>query len=216
MKWSLLISVLSHVPIYITTFYSLAIYKKLNPALKIFSWFLFVTSSIQFVSLLLALKGINNMPLLHLYVACGFSLLTWFYAVVLKGMIDKRIIPVIGIMFLIFTVINSLFFQNIFTFNSIALSVESILLIVFSLSTSRLFLNDSTNEERKQLSTSLTWINSGLFIYYSSNLLIYYFGAVITRYFSQKLNLYTWVVHSFFSVIMYIFIFMGLWKRSKT
>ncbi len=216
MKWPLLISVLSHVPIYVTAFYSLAIYKKLNRALKIFSWFLFVTSSIQFVSLLLALRGINNMPLLHLYVACSFSLLTWFYAIVLKGMIDKRIMPVIGIMFLIFTVINSLFFQNIFTFNSIALSVESILLIVFSLSTSRLFLNDSTNEERKQLSTSLTWINSGLFIYYSSNLLIYYFGAVITRSFSQNLNLYTWVVHSFFSVIMYILIFVGLWKRSKT
>lgn len=216
MRISMLISVLSHIPIYATTGYSLFLYKRLPKELKIFSWFLLVTGLIQLLSLILALQSINNMPLLHLYVALGFSFLCWFYATVLRQFIDRRIVLVSGLLFLLFTLVNSIFFQDIFTFNSNALTIESILIIILSLSTFMLFLNDAMTEGRRELSTSLNWINSGLFIYYVSNLLIYYFGSVITRSFSQSLNLYTWVFHSFFSVVMYLCFFIGLWKRPKT
>jgi hypothetical protein len=79
-----------------------------------------------------------------------------------------------------------------------------------------LLLNDTVKERRKQDIPSLHWINSGLFIYYSSNLLIFYFGALITHALSKQLNRYTWMLHSFFSIVMYTCFFIGLWKRPKT
>jgi hypothetical protein len=62
----------------------------------------------------------------------------------------------------------------------------------------------------------LTWINSGLFIYYVSSLLIFYFGQVITDTFSKELNRYMWIFHAFFSLVMYSCFFVGLWKRPKS
>jgi hypothetical protein len=46
-------------------------------------------------------------------------------------------------------------------------------------------------------------------------MLIFYFGSIITQSFSRNLNLYTWIFHSFFSIVMYTSFFICLWKRSK-
>ena len=216
MSVSYLISILSHLPIYVTMIYGVMVYKELQQELKIFSWLLFVSGLIQFISLILALNGINNMPLLHLYVAAGFILMAMFYSAVLNGFVDAKIIWTTTIIFTVYTIINSAFFERIFTFNSNALTVESVLVIIFSISTYMLFLTDDIKESKKHILSSLNWINSGIFIYYLSNLLIYYFGNIITGPFSQELNLYTWVLHSFFSVVMYFCFFVGLWKRPRT
>ncbi|MCC6372429.1 MAG: hypothetical protein IT236_15600 [Bacteroidia bacterium] len=216
MRISLLISLLSHIPIFITTGYALWLYKKLENELRVFSWFLFITGVIQFVALLLALKGINNMPLLHIYVLLSFIFLALFYKSVLQEFIDGRIILFLALLFGLYTCFNSVFIQSVFTFNSKALTIESILVIILSISTYVFFLNSVMKESKRDLTTSLNWINSGLFIYYTSNLLIYYFGNVITGQLSKTMNLYAWVLHSFFSVIMYTCFFIGLWKRPKT
>jgi hypothetical protein len=216
MSVSYLISILSHLPIYVTTIYGVFVYKELQQELKIFSWLIFVSGLIQFVSLILALNGINNMPLLHLYVAAGFVLMAMFYSAVLNGFIDAKIIWMTTIIFTVYTIINSAFFQGILTFNSYALTVESVLVIIFSISSYMLFLTDDIKESKKHILSSLNWINSGIFIYYLSNLLIFYFGHIIVGSFSRQLNLYTWVLHSFFSLVMYFCFFVGLWKRPRT
>ncbi|SEW44376.1 hypothetical protein SAMN05428988_5752 [Chitinophaga sp. YR573] len=208
--------VLSHVPILLTVVYAAICYKQLGKELKVFSWFIFLSGIIQFTSLGCWYASKNNMPLLHIYVATGFICLAWFYQTLLKGFIKSKIIWLVAILFLIFTIINSLFFQSIFTFNSNALTVESILIIILALFTYRFFLNDIVKETSRYDIKSLNWINSGLFIYYSSSMLIFYFGSVITSTFTRNLNLYTWVFHSFFSIVMYTCFFIGLWKRSKT
>jgi hypothetical protein len=216
MSISYLITILSHLPIYVTTVYAVIVYKELQQELKIFSWLLFVSGLIQFISLILALNRINNMPLLHLYVAAGFTLMAMFYSAVLSGFIDAKIIWITTIVFTVYTIINSAFFEGIFTFNSHALTVESVLVIIFSISTYMLFLTDDIKESKKHILSSLNWINSGIFIYYLSNLLIFYFGRIIIGSFSRQLNLDTWVLHSFFSVVMYFCFFVGLWKRPRT
>lgn len=206
----------SHVPILVTVVFTAVRYRTLGPELKVFSWFVFVSGLVQFVSLGFWFASRNNMPLLHLYVAAGFACLAWFYGSVLKGFIDAVIIWSVTILFLLFTLINSLFFQPFLTFNSNALTAESVLIIILALFTYIFFLNDIVREKSGKDIKSLTWINSGLFIYYSSTLLIFYFGATINQVFSKDLSQYTWIFHSFFSVVMYIFFCIGLWKRSET
>lgn len=155
------------------------------------------------------------MPLLHVYVGAGFVMLSVFYYKVLEGFINKTLIYSIAAVFLILTILNSIYLQPVRTFNSYALTLESVLLIIFSLTTYFLLLDDVVKEKRKHIVSSINWINSGIFIYYVSNLLIFYFSGYFYKYFPPEFNRYTWVFHSFFSVVMYTFFFIGIWKRPK-
>jgi hypothetical protein len=210
------IIIASHIPILATVIVAARQYKTLGGALRVFAWFIFLSGLIQFTSLGLCLVRKNNMPLLHLYVAAGLPCLVWFYKKVLEDFISGAIMRGIIIFFLLFTIANSLFVQDIYRFNSNALALESIIIIILALFTFIFFLNSTMKETGIRDVKSLTWINSGLFIYYLSCLLIFYFGDTILFRFSKDLSRLTWLFHSFFSIVMYTCFFIGLWKRSKT
>jgi hypothetical protein len=209
------IIILSHIPIFVTALYAAILYRQLGKALRVFALFLFLSGIIQGISLALWFLNKNNFPLLHVYVAAGFCLLAWFYKIILKGFINPKIIDITIVFFLAGTLVNSVFFQNLYTFNSNAVVLESILVIILSLSTFVFFINDIVKETHHENLSSLNWINSGLFIYNTSSLVIFYFGDYFTRHFPEYLNRYTWVLHSFFSMVMYSFFYIGLWKRRR-
>lgn len=210
----------SFVPTLLVAAYTLFIYKKLPAELKTFAWFVLVSGMIELISRIYWFNSKNNMPLLHLYVALGFICLSLFYQQVLNGFIDKKIIRWILIGFLAFTTVNTLFIQPIYTFNSYALMAESVIIVIFSLSTYMLMLNDIVRKKRIGLIKSLNWINSGLFIYYASSLIIFnfanlFFSDLSFKVFSKNFNIQTWVLHSFFSITMYCCFFVGLWYRPR-
>ncbi|MBI3220088.1 MAG: hypothetical protein HYZ44_11290 [Bacteroidetes bacterium] len=209
----LLVIKFAFIPLFIVTVYCLFIYRKLTKELRTLAWFIFFSAGIELFSRIWWFQSMNNMPFLHLYVAGGFCFLANFYQEVLRGLINPKIIWITVGGFLALTIFNSLFLQDIYTFNSNALTVESILIIIFSLSTYTIMHNDNVKKNKLHLFKSLNWINSGLFIYYSSSLLIFYFGDIITHLFSKEASLYTWVIHAFFSMMMYGCFFAGLWHR---
>ena len=210
-----IIIILSHIPVFAVTLYALFIYKSLKSDLRVFAAFLFCTGILQLIGFILWFIPANNLFVLHAYVPIGFLFLIGFYRIVFKDFLNKRVLPIVGIGFLFFSVINTIFFQDLFTFNSNAQTVESILLLILSLSTYMLFLNKTVIKQDQQTIRSLNWINSGVFIYYASTLLIFYFGEFITKNVSVELSRNTWVVITFFSVIMYGCFFKGLWNRAK-
>ncbi|MDP9048051.1 MAG: hypothetical protein M3N14_07930 [Bacteroidota bacterium] len=190
-------------------------YRRFEKKFRIFSWFIICSVIIQIIALVLWLKRENNMPLLHLYVPLGFILLAWFYQAVLESLINKAIIVTVALFFLCFSIINSLFFENIFIFNSNALTVESILLIIFSIFTFIVLLNQQLQSVTRRAKQSLSWINSGILIYYSSTLLLFYFSNYVMHHYSVNVSAHTWMFHSFASIIMYTCFLVGLWKQVK-
>lgn len=214
MSFSKYIIVLSHLPIFITALYALKVFKQLNTELKAFTYFLFISALFQLISLVLWFYQKNNLPVLHALVALGSVSLIYFYATVLKGYVNKLVLQVTNLLLFAGTVLNSLFVQGIYTFNSYAITLQSIVIIILSLSTYMLLLNKIVKEKRKDSLKSINLINSGLFIYNSSTLIIFFFGDVITGSFSVTFNRYAWVLHSLFSIVMYSCFFSGLWKRS--
>ncbi len=203
------------VPVLITAVYNAFVFKRLVNELKIFSFFIFLSGLTELVSKVLWFQKINNFPLLHFYVAAGFLIICWFYSSVLQEFVSKKIIWGGAALFTVLTVVNSIFYQSIYSFNSNALVVQSILIIILSLSTFILFLNDIVRDKRPSLIKSLNWINSGLFIYYLSSLLIFYFSNFFTENFPVLLNQYTWALHMLFSTTMYACFFIGLWKNPQ-
>lgn len=210
-----IILIFSHLPILLTVVYAAVCFKKLGREMKVFSYFVFFSGFIQFTSLFFWFASKNNMPLLHIYVPFGLMMLARFYAVLLKNFINTKIIWFMSLLFFVFSILNSLFLQNMFMFNSNALTIESIFITILALFTFTAFLNNIVKETIGQDIKSLNWVNAGLFTYYSASLLIFYFSNTIAKTFSVDLNLYTWVLHSFFSVVMYTCFLISLWKRHK-
>ncbi len=209
-----IILILSHVPVFAVALYAAFIYKTLPTGLKLFSWFLFCSGILQLISLILWFQGINNLFILHLLVPLGFVFLTAYYRNVLEGFLNKTVLSGTAIGFVIFSVINTVFFQPLSVFNSFALTTSCVVLIILSLSTYMLLLDKSSELHRRPSYAGLNRINSGLFIYHASTLLIFYFGEYITSHIGLELSRYTWVAHSFFSVVMYYCFWRGLWNRA--
>lgn len=207
---------ISFLPVLLLGAYTVVVYKQLSKKLRLFADFIFLSTIIQLSSTLLWFLSTNNMPLLHVYVALGFVLLIRFYAEILKGYINRQILVVVTFAFLLFALVNTLWLQPWLSFNSNALTVESVLLIILSLFTFN-FLLDSIGKERLAgLSRSINWINSGIFFYYSTSLLIFYFGDLFSSHFSVAHNRLTWTLHALFSSIMYACFFIGLWIRPRS
>ncbi|MEP2950949.1 MAG: hypothetical protein ABJO91_13110 [Ekhidna sp.] len=183
--------------------------------MKYFSWFIFVSVAVQLIASIIYYKEGNNLPILHIYTVVGFLCLINFYNKLFDGLIKPTLLWALGIIFVIYSVINSIFIQDIYTFNSYALSVQAVFIIIFSLTTFGFLMNEIVREKRVYIIKSLSWINAGLFIYYSSSLLVFYFGNMINSLSWTPLIRYTWFIYALFSIIMYICFFIGLWKRPR-
>jgi hypothetical protein len=205
----------SFIPTLLVAAYAAFVYNKLPHRIQVFTWFILLSGIIEASSRILWFNGKNNMPLLHLYVAGGFLCLSYFYRYLLKDFVNPKIIWIVQIAFTVFTLINSLFIQNVYTFNSYALTVESVILVIFSLTTYLLMMNDVVKKNHARIHKSVDWLNSGIFIYYASSLLIFHFGNMITILSPSALVDYTWVLHALFSVVMYCCFFVGLWNQVK-
>lgn len=208
------IIILSHIPILAAALVAGWQYKKLQPAGKAFAWFVIYSCLIQSIALGFWFMVRNNMPLLHLYVPTEFILLAIFYGRLLSGYINDMIIRLTAVVFVLFSLVNSIFFQPINTFNSIALTTEAILLVILSIFTFIVQLNRAALADQKNQWAGISPINSGIFIYNASTLLLFYFGSSIMRSYSKDISAYTWLYHSLFSIIMYICFIIGLWKQA--
>ncbi len=205
----------SNIPTFIVGIYTMVIYKKLPREMKYFSWFIFVSFTVQVIASILFYNSENNMPLLHIYTVVGFVCLIIFYNQIFDGLIKPKILWILAAVFVLYSIVNSIFVQDIYTFNSYALSVEAVIIIILSLTTFVFLMNDIVKERRMAIIKSISWINAGLFIYYSSSLLVFYFGNMIINFSRTPLVRYTWFIYALFSIIMYFCFFIGLWKRPR-
>ena len=132
-----------------TGIYASYYYSKFSQEFKYISWFVFFSLGIQIPSAVMGRFGLNNLFFLHLYVPLSYLLLAQFYVKVFDGFINRTIIWSSVVLFVLFSILNSVFLQNLQTFNAYALSVESVLIIIFSLSLFILLLNESVRNEKK-------------------------------------------------------------------
>lgn len=216
MRIEMLLPVLSNLPVCIAAVMAMVIYKKADRALKLFCIYIIFSTIVLLTGLVLSLNHTNNMVLLHIYSPVGFALLSLFYKQLLKKAINKELLPVLALIFVVFSIVNSIFFQSVFTFNSNVLTVQSILIIILTLFTFLVSLNKSgISLVIKTNLNALGWINAGLLLYHTSTLLVLYLSNYIAKYYSFEFNVYIWYLNSAAFIIMYSCFIIGLWKQRK-
>jgi hypothetical protein len=182
-------------------------FKNYTREYKVITLHLLIVVVLSGIAVLLWLMKHNNLPLLHLYTIAEFLMVSWFYSIILKDFVPARLILAVCIAFVVFAVLNSIFIQSWFTFNTFPRSVESLWIIGLSLITYYKMLSEL--KIRKMERSPVFWINTGFFVYFSGALFLFSLSNYILSL-NHRLNIYIWTIHAILSILLYLFIFLGL------
>lgn len=189
-------------------------YNRLTKSHRYLFWFITVGTLSELTNK--AIKGLfvikNNMPLGHLYISISFIFLALFYLHELKGLINKKIIIAVIVLYELLCLHNVIFFQSHLSYPSFPGAISALILVAFSI---LLFANILRETKIRVLSeSSLIWINSAVLLYYSGNFFFYSLYNFILN-FSDKFLIRTLDFFRILNVIFYVLIAIGLWKAGQ-
>jgi hypothetical protein len=176
--------------------------------------FLYVFNGVifQFISTFMWYYKIPNLYLFHIYVLTEFFFISWFYYELFKKYISPKTIPIIFIIFIAFSLIDTFVWHNPFTFNSYAKTLECIIIVSYTVF--YLYKTFDEFQDEDPSDTPVFWINAGFLFYFSGCLFLFTFSNFILTQ-GKPMGMIVWALHAFFMVIMYSLISIGLWKSKK-
>jgi len=192
------------IPITVAAIY----YKYLCRAVHILLLYLLASGIINLTAIIQS--STNNHPLLHLYTIVEFVLLMIYFRRIDKGTSLQRLSNMLLVFFPLLCIINVLFFQSQYSFNTYVRPIEALIFIVYSL---RFFIISANIENEESWSSgSLNWINSGLLLYFSSSLFLFIFSNTISIRLSHDVKMVIWNIHDSFVLILYLLMAYGFSK----
>ena len=191
---------------------SLRNYNKYPAELKTLTFYLLISLCTQVISFILWKNKQNNLPLLHIYTLLEFVTLLGFYFFILKTFLSSVVFKVLGVAFVLFAISDSLFIENLYTFNTFSRSVEALIFIFFAMCWFIKIVSSPITEDPSR--NSIIFINSGLLLYFGGSIVLFSFRNFITLM-ALHLRLNIWSIHTLLAVILYILITIGLWKHQR-
>ena len=189
-------------------------WKKLYDVLRFFGYYLLFNLTIEISSrILYEILKVNNLPLLHLYTLGEFILLSIFYYQITKSSDNKKVF------FMIFTsliailiILNSIFLQSIYGFNSYAKAPVQFIIIGYSLF--YFFATNLIDAKKNIKEKSRLIVNSAILIYYSGSLFIFMFSDYFLRNAADGEGLPNgfWLFNVILLIIFQLIIFTAIWK----
>ena len=146
----------------------------------------------------------NSMPAIHLYGVLHGSCLVWFFYLNLN---KSKSVLLIGGLYLGCYVLNSIFFESIWTYNVMAKVTQNILFLIMSFwFFYHIYRQESIDELEKN---GIFWIVVGILFYHA--------GAFFSSLFALKIlsgrdNLFgSWHIHNIANQIKNVLILIGIW-----
>lgn len=166
----------------------------------------------ELISSYLANKSINNIVVLNLFTFFEFFLVILFYKKFFDQFRKFNFHLILVILFLGLFIFTTFLAGNLKLIDNLSVSVESIILIAYSLSAFFMLMKSLMYENL--LSTGFFWINVSILMYFSGNLFLFIFSRYLQKNDqSVYINLYT--IHSILNTLYYIIISIGFWKARK-
>ncbi|HOY05570.1 MAG TPA: hypothetical protein PLO67_09210 [Saprospiraceae bacterium] len=193
----------------VTCFLCVQHWSRLPAAFRILAVFLFFNLFIEIGARFAGIFYGMNLPLLHVYTVGELLLFSLFYKKTLDpGSIFRRYFEWIVGTVLVLVVLNSVFIQHIFEFNSYAKTLVQILIILYALDYAFRFSEQA--EMETQQNRSLRLINSAVLIYYCGSLFVFM---------SSQFELETggalqilWDINTVLNLIFQMVVLFALWK----
>lgn len=190
--------------------YALWNYRRLPASLKWFTGYLLLNAAGNILAAWLASRRINNLPVLHVYTVFEFVLLSLCYRKLLAPRM-KGWIYIVMSLFVVFCMVNSMFLQSIYKYNSYARSVSAILVSVYAIQYFKHTLDSSI--QSATLHKVFSWINAGLLIYFAGSFFLFLLANQILGDFFM--NTIVWNVHATLVLLMYSLFTVGLYHAKR-
>jgi len=183
--------------------------KKLNTPFKRLFYFLILNLITEILAFTFMQFEYNNLPLLHLYTLGEFVLFSYFYMSLIDKpvQIKKAFKYFVGVG-CVLIVLNSVFLQSIYTFNTFAKTSVQVVIIAYAV---LYFYNLVENRSFTSAeSKSLRLVNSAVLIYYSGSLFIFMYGKF--SLINVEGYVVFWAFNAILNFIFQLLILIGLWK----
>jgi hypothetical protein len=199
------------VPLAITLplFFAFFNIRRLSAAEKVMFMYLLVSAIVNAAGAIISANHRNNLPLLHIFTVVEFALIIIFYKKILEdGKYTKQYTALMAV-FIILCVINALFFQSIYIYNSYTRSIEAIIIMLFSVNYfAKLFVQYS---DVQITAIPSFWFNTGIFLYFSWSFMFFIFSNVVAKQSSSNGNVLLYI-HASFVLVMYVLFAVGFYK----
>ncbi len=184
-------------------------FKQLDTPLRIFCYFLTWNLSIEVAARICSYTVENNLPLLHLYTLGEFLLLSIFYkSLMVKSEGAQQKINYFILVGAVLIILNSIFLQSIYGFNTIAKTAVQLTIISYAI----LYFYNLTNNQSlsEQAGKSLRLINSAILVYYSGSLFIFMCSQV--SFVESDLYVFFWAFNAALYLTFQLLVLWGIWK----
>lgn len=187
-------------------------YELLNSDQKRLIYIISFALIVELTSVTLWFMGINNHYIFHFYAPIEFVLFTSIYKRHLEGVIKPIYFQGLTGSFVLFAVINTLFFQGLREFNSHVTFVECLLLIALAFTYFYVMLRDL--KYRKLERNPMFWINVSVLTYFSGALVLFHLANELIPE-SMAIRGLVWGVHAIFNIVHYLLFGIALWVRPE-
>lgn len=150
----------------------------------------------------------NNLFVVHIYTVFHFNIIALFYFEYFGYFYRRSIVPSMMVLFTVFALLNTLFFQKITEFNTNALGLECILVIILCILCFYKMITELASKEPEK--KPVFWINTGFLFYFAGNIVLFILSNLLLKE-NKDFNYLSWGLHSLLLVFLYISIGVGLW-----
>ncbi len=189
------------VPLVITgpLFIAIYKYKYLPGPAKLFTFYLLLSGCGDLVADIVAARHLNNMPVLHIYTLLEFLLISVYYKKIFNSLAASRCINITMALFTLFHIVNSVFVQSIYSYNTYSRSLSGIIIVIYTLYYFKMTLDDTGALSRSQ--KIFLYINAAFLLYFGGGLFLFISSNMIIS--NHYLNTVIWDIHATLVLIMY-------------
>ena len=181
--------------------------------LKALTIFLCLSLLLESVSVYLWSRSINNLPVLHIFTLVEFVFIWYIFHEHIRTVIPLRVGALFMVLFVAFTITNSLWIQSVFRFNSYARGIEILLILLYCLVyIYTLLTSDNTVLLRR---IPMFWFATGALLYYTMSFFLFLLSNDMLIHFPKGTNMISWGLHGVFLVIYHVFLSVALWIHPK-
>jgi hypothetical protein len=156
----------------------------------------------------------NNLWLLHIYTILESFLLLYYFKLVIVNKSINSIVKVLLFAFPLFCIINFLFLQSIYNFNTYTRPVEAI--IIISLCAAYWWQDNEGDTEKTWGNIPNNWIVTGIMLYFAGAFFLFLLNNYfLTGEINRKIRNIILDTHATLVMVMYLLMAVGFIKCKK-
>jgi hypothetical protein len=195
----------------IPAFIGLRNYGRLSPDFKALTLYMLASVLFEIPSNYYFYHKMNNLFIIHYYTVVEFVFLTYIYSIHIHKVISKKILLVMASVFVLGSVLNSVFVQSFNEFNSYARCIEIILVLIFSFA----YVYELIRTDRAAITNiPMFWVNAAVFVNFIAGLFLYLVSNNLIS-FPRHVVKNMWTAHGMLLAAYYLTIAKAIWNQSR-